>query len=102
MLVPVNTDRRYWHDYVRPFATALCFLKGRVKFLPGPGEESPHHARFPSCFVYFGRNIERFIYYFDPLGHVIASPSPSDFLQLRGNVHGSSVGHESSTSPQQP
>jgi hypothetical protein len=37
-LVPANTDTRWWHEYVKPYATTYL-LRGRIKFIdPDTGE----------------------------------------------------------------
>lgn len=46
-LVPSRTDSAWWHDYVMP-ASEIRFLRGRLRFGGGHGENS---APFPSCVV---------------------------------------------------
>lgn len=53
-LIPARTDTSYWHDHVFPHATAIRFIRGRLKF--GDGKQS---APFPSAVVIFdGRGKE--------------------------------------------
>lgn len=47
-LLPARTDTRWWHDYVLG-ATAIQFVKGRIKFV---GAKSS--APFPSAIVQWG------------------------------------------------
>lgn len=49
MLIPARTDTRYQHGYVFKYATAICFIKGRLKF-----GDSKNSAPFPSQVVVFG------------------------------------------------
>ena len=51
MLIPSRTDTKYWHDYIMRGASAIFFVKGRLKFDAGEGEVSP--APFPSAVVVF-------------------------------------------------
>ena len=58
MLIPSRTDTKYWHDYIMDGATAIYFIKGRLKFknkviadYTGKTDLSP--APFPSVVVVF-------------------------------------------------
>jgi len=58
MLIPSRTDTKYWHDYIMQSASAIYFIKGRLKFynqvivdFTGKTELSP--APFPSVVVVF-------------------------------------------------
>ena len=58
MLIPARTDTKYWHDYIMEGATAVYFIKGRLKFYnkviadyTGKNDLSP--APFPSVVVVF-------------------------------------------------
>ena len=48
LLIPSRTDTRWFQDYA-PMATAIYFIKGRVKFVGGNAS-----APFPSMVVVFG------------------------------------------------
>lgn len=54
-LIPARTETAYWHDIVFPFATCVCFVRGRVKF---GDSKSPDGGRvgapFPSAIITFG------------------------------------------------
>ena len=59
MLIPARTDTKYWHDYIMKGASAIYFIKGRLKFYnkviadyTGGTKLSP--APFPSVVVVFG------------------------------------------------
>ena len=47
-LLPARVDTRWWHDYVAPYAAAIDFIKGRLRF--GDGR---YPAPFPSVVVVF-------------------------------------------------
>ena len=49
LLVPARTEQAWFLDHVLPHAAAICFWRGRIKFL---GQRSG--ARFPSALVYYG------------------------------------------------
>ena len=47
-LLPARVDTRWWHDYVKPYAAVIDFVKGRLRF--GDGK---YPAPFPSVVVVF-------------------------------------------------
>jgi site-specific DNA-methyltransferase (adenine-specific) len=52
MLIPARPDTRYWHEWVFPYANAILFIKGRIKFIQRdgtPGDAAP----FPSCVIFY-------------------------------------------------
>ena len=51
MLLPARTDTKWMHDYVFENASAIVFLKGRLKF-----SNSKTSAPFPSMIVIFSSN----------------------------------------------
>ena len=46
-LLPARTDTAWWHDDVVSAASAILFLRGRLRF-----EGAPHSAPFPSAIAY--------------------------------------------------
>lgn len=64
MLIPARTDTKYQHDYIFPYANAICFIKGRLCF----GEQK-NSAPFPSQVVIFGNH--DFKSDFKEIGHLI-------------------------------
>jgi phage N-6-adenine-methyltransferase len=48
-LIPARPDTKVWHETIFPNATAICFIKGRLKF-SGCKDSAP----FPSAIVVFG------------------------------------------------
>ena len=52
MLIPSRTDTKYWHNYIMKAASAIYFVKGRLKFKNG--DEGANAAPFPSAVVVFG------------------------------------------------
>jgi len=74
MLMPARTDTKYWHDYIMNSASAIYFIKGRLKFYnkviadyTGKSDLSP--APFPSVVIVFGG--------------IRWSPGPSVFTMVR-------------------
>ena len=49
-LLPARTDTRWWHDYVLAHASAVWFIRGRLRF-SGRGR-----APFPSALAMFGHS----------------------------------------------
>ncbi len=70
-LIPVATNTTYWHQYVFPTATSICFLKvPRLKFILG-GEKIKKGAPMACCFVYWGGYPEVFEEVFGEWGKVV-------------------------------
>ena len=55
-LVFARTDTRCFHDHVFPYASALCFLEGRLTFFRPGGEATPpgHNSGGPSMLISYG------------------------------------------------
>lgn len=77
-LLPSNTDAKWWHEDVIPNARALCYRRGRLKFLKrGTQDRKPRGA---NVYALFGghsrseredeRELERFRAIFGRVGHV--------------------------------
>jgi hypothetical protein len=67
---PARVDTRWWHAHV-PTASAVCLWRGRLSFLPPPGvDPKGFSAVFPTSFVYWGPNVQRFREAFGPKGMV--------------------------------
>jgi phage N-6-adenine-methyltransferase len=66
MLLPARPDTRYWHAGIFPTCDALCFLRGRLKFVG-----ASHPAPFPSALVYWGADVSRFRCVFHEHGYCI-------------------------------
>ncbi len=65
-LVPARTDTAWWNDWLAPpLAQAVCFWRGRIKFVGGSNS-----APFPSALVYFGPRADRFAEVFSPRGAI--------------------------------
>lgn len=56
-LLPARTDTALWHDWVYPYAIALFFFRGRLKFTNPlvEGESSP--APFPSALAFYNYSL---------------------------------------------
>src|SRR5207247_2384950 len=52
MLLPVRTDRDWWHDLLEPNAR-IRFLRGRQRFI-GPDGTTVGRPVFASCLAFFG------------------------------------------------
>lgn len=49
MLIPAKPDTKIWHDVIFEDSSAVCFIKGRLRF-----GNSKENAPFPSAIVIFG------------------------------------------------
>ena len=61
-LMPSRTDTKAWQEVV-PTAQAVCFWKGRIRFVGAPAS-----APCPTALIYWGRNASRFNRVFAPYG----------------------------------
>lgn len=52
LLIPARTDTKYYHNYIFPKATAICFIEGRLKFGDG---KAP--APFPSALIIYTNHL---------------------------------------------
>jgi len=52
-LVFARTDTR-WFQRAFAAATAACFIKGRLRFIPGDGQRAPGAAGAPSLLLAYG------------------------------------------------
>ena len=53
-LIPARPDTKVWHETIFANASAICFIKGRLKFGNSQGS-----APFPSALIYFGNELNR-------------------------------------------
>ena len=53
MLLPVRTDRDWWHDLLQPHAGYIRFLRGRQRFI-GPDGSTVGRPVFASCIAILG------------------------------------------------
>jgi hypothetical protein len=65
-LIPVATDTRHFWAHVWGAASAICFVRGRIKFLG-----APTGAPFANAVIYWGRGAARFEMAFEDLGKVV-------------------------------
>lgn len=76
-LLPARTDTRWFHSLTQgthKWAPSVCFIKGRIKFVDGLTGLVGTSAPFPSCLVYFGRQVSAFEDLGARLGLVFAHP----------------------------
>jgi phage N-6-adenine-methyltransferase len=67
-----GTDTEWFHQ-AAAVATAICFTKGRIKFVDGNGAGDRSSPPTGSAFLYFGTEIERFHKVFGKFGTVVVS-----------------------------
>ena len=61
-LIPSRTDTQYVHEHVFNGATAICFMKGRIKFENYNSQEfrkgqKPMSAPFPSMLAIYDKDL---------------------------------------------
>jgi DNA N-6-adenine-methyltransferase (Dam) len=74
MLAPNSTDTKWFHR-VAPRAKALCFPRGRIKFLAANGRPRAGNIQ-GQCFLYFGVDDTQFRRYFSKLGFIRPKRQP--------------------------
>lgn len=71
MLIPVSTNTTHWKDYIFG-KSSICFLyDSRLKFSLN-GSEDNKGAPMACCFVYYGKNLERFKQVFQGSGYCVS------------------------------
>lgn len=75
MLVPARPDTRWFHDLIIPNANAVCFVKGRIKFIDGTAaadeEVTSNSAPFPSLVAFWSPDparVQQFMKVFSEIG----------------------------------
>jgi phage N-6-adenine-methyltransferase len=76
LLVKADTSTQ-WFAQIWESATAVCFLKKRVRFINSDSEGNA--APFASAIAYFGSEIDRFYYTFESAGSVVQLLNPEMF-----------------------
>ncbi|BAS55295.1 hypothetical protein NIES2135_54310 [Leptolyngbya boryana NIES-2135] len=76
LLVKADTSTQ-WFAQIWESATAVCFLKKRVRFINAESEGNA--APFASAIAYFGSEIDRFYYAFESAGSVVQLLNPEMF-----------------------
>lgn len=68
MLIPAAVGTKFWHKWVWPYAHAICFLKGRVRF-----EGAETGAPMDTAVVYFGDKAggDKFSEVFKDVGRIV-------------------------------
>lgn len=69
LVIPASTETDAWDKYIWGDCDAICFLKGRVKFLL-EGQEKASSTK-GTAVVYYGTEEQRFKEVFKPYGAVI-------------------------------
>lgn len=70
MLTAARVDTKWFHE-IFDSADAICFWKGRLKFINLRTLERTDPAFFPSALAYWGDNVDRFYEAFDDKGHIM-------------------------------
>jgi len=56
-LIPARVDTKLWQDVIFKHADAICFLKGRVRFVHPETGKASNPSVFPSALILFNANI---------------------------------------------
>ena len=71
LLVPVATNTSHWKNYIFGKAVSICFLYDtRLKFIIN-GNDNNKGAPMSCCFIYYGKNIDKFQNIFMKFGAVV-------------------------------
>lgn len=70
MILPAATDTGHWQSGIWLYATSVCFIRGRVRFLMANGKESGP-APIATALVYWGTEAGRFKEVFQDVGVVL-------------------------------
>ncbi len=73
-IVNVSSGSRYWHRWVWPLATAICFLESRVNFLYDGVPENGN--RYDQAVIYYGSDLARFWAVWHAEGAIVQPPRP--------------------------
>lgn len=68
-LIFARTETRMWHEHIWPHATALLFLRGRLRFCRVTGKPAGTAAA-PSVLVAYGHDDARDLYHAGERGHI--------------------------------
>jgi len=71
LLVAARVDTKWFQELIFETATAVCFLKGRVRFINALTGSQKDPSFFPSAVVYWGSNIDLFADAFADKGHLM-------------------------------
>ena len=70
-LVAARVDTKWFQENIFAHANAVCFWKGRIKFVDLSTGEQGDPAFFPSAIVYYGKDTARFVEIFGDQGHTV-------------------------------
>jgi len=80
LLCAARVDTKWFQEIIFESATAVCFWKGRVKFIDGYTGKQGDPSFFPSAIVYWGPNLDRFVDAFDDKGHLVINANTLELL----------------------
>jgi len=69
-LLASNTDTIFFHEMIR-YANAVCFVKGRLQFIPGKGKVDNKRSTVKNVLFYKGSNVDNFVKEFSDVGTII-------------------------------
>lgn len=73
-IVNVQSGSRYWHRWVWPCASAICFLESRVAFWYDGRPENGN--RYDQAVIYYGDDVGRFRSIWSSEGAIVRPPRP--------------------------
>ncbi len=71
LLCAARVDTKWFQDLIFNTAAAICFWKGRIRFIDGNTGKQGDPSFFPSAIVYWGPNIDKFTDAFEGKGHMV-------------------------------
>lgn len=81
LLVPARTDTAWWHAAWHGDGIAVCFLRGRLRFV-GAAASAP----FPSALIYYGDRRNDFAAWAAPMGIVARRDNEADLRITAGGA----------------
>jgi len=72
-VLPARVDTAWWHNFIKPSATAFCFYRGRLKFY-SPARKKLTPAPFPTVITYHGPRVGLFLEEFSAFGWTFPAP----------------------------
>jgi hypothetical protein len=70
-LLPSRTDTTWFQNHVSTRADAICFWRGRLRFIDADGKPAKSGATFPCMAAYFGPRADRFRAIFAVHGFIV-------------------------------
>jgi hypothetical protein len=80
VLIFARTETKYWHQWLWPYASAMLFLKGRLRFHKPTGERAGT-AGAPSVLIAFGQKDAEILRNCKLKGHFVALAQAREALR---------------------